>query len=92
MASEAGRGATLRRRTTKHYRSHHAMQHLPQGQDEADVVQAFRDDDDSEGPDDEELKAIPVTMSAKRKIKYVCLFRSRSKCLKKKNSKKNYQS
>lgn len=67
MASEVAAGGSVRRRATKR-KSHHGTLHIPAGKDVSEeLLRAYREDSDV--PDDEELKAMTVTLSAKRKLR-----------------------
>jgi len=69
MANEVASGVTGRRKTTKR-KSFHGTLHIPAGKDVSDeIMRAYGNESRSDGLDEEELKAMTVTLSAKRKLK-----------------------
>lgn len=71
LASEIAHGnSSIRHRSTKR-KSYHGNMHIPAGRDMSEELMRQYDTDapDADYPDDDEIKAMTLKLSAKRKIK-----------------------
>ncbi|XP_052761311.1 transmembrane channel-like protein 5 isoform X2 [Mya arenaria] len=69
LASEIAHGNTIKHRGSKR-KSHHGTLHIPAGRDVSEeLLRQYQDDPDGSGLDDDEIKAMTLRLSAKRKIR-----------------------
>lgn len=69
MASEIAHGSSIKKKSTKR-KSFHANMHFPQGRDVSeDLIRAVHDDPDAAEIEDDDIKAMTMNLSQKRRLK-----------------------
>lgn len=69
MASEIAHGNSIRKKGSKR-KSHHGAMHFPHGRDASEeFIRAVHDDPDGGDIEDDEIKAMTMNLSQKRRLR-----------------------